>query len=279
MNSRSLIATGLVCAAAQALSVTLAKAGPLDPPAGPIAPTHKTLTEVEPRIAVSADNTPGDADSVFKISQSGSYYLLGDVVGERLKHGIEITAPNVTLDLNGFTLQGVVGSFSGVVVNAPTQSVRIFNGAARDWGLDGLTLSNADRAEVRNVTAAGNGLAGIRVGDGAVVENCLAKDNAAEGLVAGSGSTITRCTASFNSGDGFAAGQHCVLTGCTAFGNLSNGFNVSDYASIERCAANSNTDLGVLTGVGSTVLGSTASANGAGGVKTGDSSTVKDNSA
>ncbi|RMD64345.1 MAG: hypothetical protein D6824_04110, partial [Planctomycetota bacterium] len=114
MNGRwSMAAVVAATTGAQAL------AGPLNPPAGPIAPTHKTLTEVEPRIAVSADNTPGDADSVFKITQSGSYYLLGDVVGERLKFGIEITAPNVTLDLNGFTLQGVVGSFSGVVVNAP----------------------------------------------------------------------------------------------------------------------------------------------------------------
>ena len=44
-------------------------AGPLDPPAGPITATYKTLAEVEPRTAINATHTPGDADSIFKITQ------------------------------------------------------------------------------------------------------------------------------------------------------------------------------------------------------------------
>ena len=51
----------------------LALAGPLNPPAGPVTSTYKTLTEVEPRIAINLTNTPGDANSVFKITQRGSY--------------------------------------------------------------------------------------------------------------------------------------------------------------------------------------------------------------
>src|SRR6185295_5336210 len=39
--------------------------GPLDPPAGPVAPTGKTLTEVQPRTAVNAANTPGTPTAVF----------------------------------------------------------------------------------------------------------------------------------------------------------------------------------------------------------------------
>ena len=34
-------------------------AGPTTPPSGPIAPTHKTLTEIEPRTSVQS--LPGDA--------------------------------------------------------------------------------------------------------------------------------------------------------------------------------------------------------------------------
>src|SRR5690606_18106937 len=87
-----------------------AVAGPLNPPAGPVAPTHKTLTEVEPRTPINAANTPGDADSVYRIFQPGSYYLTGNIVGQAGKRGIEIASSNVTLDLNGFALQGVPGS-------------------------------------------------------------------------------------------------------------------------------------------------------------------------
>ena len=47
--------------------------GSLTPPAGPVAPTPGP----EPRIAINATNTPGDADSVYRIAQPGSYYLTG----------------------------------------------------------------------------------------------------------------------------------------------------------------------------------------------------------
>ena len=55
----------------------------------------------EPRIAINTASTPGDADSVFRITQPGSYYLTGNTSGVAAKHGIEIDASDVTLDLMG----------------------------------------------------------------------------------------------------------------------------------------------------------------------------------
>src|SRR5687767_12820054 len=81
-------------------------AGPLDPPSGPITSTHKTLTQVEPRTPISTATTPGDADSTFRITQPGSYYLTGNITGEASKKGIELIlagGSQVTIDLNGFT--------------------------------------------------------------------------------------------------------------------------------------------------------------------------------
>ncbi|HVZ93498.1 MAG TPA: hypothetical protein VG797_03210 [Phycisphaerales bacterium] len=83
-----------------ALSVVLACtgplfAGPLTPPAGPVAPT----TGPEPRVAINAANTPGDADatpSMFKITQPGSYYLTGNITGTSGKAGIEVASSDVT---------------------------------------------------------------------------------------------------------------------------------------------------------------------------------------
>lgn len=56
-------------------------AGPIVPPAGPVSSSYKTLTQIEPRTIINAANTPGDADSTFRIAQSGSYYLTGNVTG------------------------------------------------------------------------------------------------------------------------------------------------------------------------------------------------------
>lgn len=56
-NAPRLIAavTALACAASIAL------AGPITPPPGPVTSAHKTLTEVEPRIAINATSAPGAA--------------------------------------------------------------------------------------------------------------------------------------------------------------------------------------------------------------------------
>ena len=47
------------------------------PPAGPVASTPGP----EPRTAVNAASTPGDADSLYRITQPGSYYLTENLAG------------------------------------------------------------------------------------------------------------------------------------------------------------------------------------------------------
>ncbi|MHC4976260.1 MAG: hypothetical protein ACYTF7_06600 [Planctomycetota bacterium] len=64
---------------AVALAITLmtglaSLGGPLTPPGAP-APTHKTLTEVEPRTAINATNTPAGVFGTYHITSPGSYYL------------------------------------------------------------------------------------------------------------------------------------------------------------------------------------------------------------
>src|SRR5262245_39743009 len=54
-----------------------ALAGPLDPPAGPVTGTYKTLQQVEPRIDVAT--LPGSETCAHIIWQPGSYYLSGNL--------------------------------------------------------------------------------------------------------------------------------------------------------------------------------------------------------
>src|SRR5436190_23335529 len=107
-------------------ALTFAIAGPVNPPAGPIAPTFKTLAEVEPRIAINATNTPGDASNLFKINQSGSYYLTGDIVVPTGKNGIRIAGVTATIDLNGFTISGAGNN--GILSEAVDGMLTVRNG-------------------------------------------------------------------------------------------------------------------------------------------------------
>ena len=90
-----------------ALTVSLAFGqGSLTPPGAP-APTMKTLQQVEPRVPIS---TAGAT-----ITQSGSYYLTCNLVGASGVNGINVNADNVTIDLNGFVLDGKSLGASGLL--------------------------------------------------------------------------------------------------------------------------------------------------------------------
>jgi len=133
---RRLAPIALILAGAAAISI----GGPLDPPAGPVTSTYKTLSEVQPRIAINAANTPGDAGNLFRITQPGSYYLTGNITGVAAKHGISINASNVTIDLMGFTVQGAAGAPSGIT----TTTTPLNNLCIRNGFVSGGTRRNLD---------------------------------------------------------------------------------------------------------------------------------------
>ena len=97
--------------------------GPLNPP-GPPAPTMKSLDELATKLdqantkldqtnasaekRVDVLTLPGSATASHIISQPGSYFLGGNIIGGG-KTAIEISASNVSLDLNGFVLDGAMG--------------------------------------------------------------------------------------------------------------------------------------------------------------------------
>jgi len=159
---------------------TLIAAGPLDPPTGPISSIYKTLTEVEPRIPLNATNTPGDSDSVFKITQPGSYYLVNNISVGSGKFGIEIASDRVTVDLNGYAITGVSGSFDGVsVVGANRSMITVRNGLIRSMGGDGVDLlasgnSTSSGHLVENLTVRSCD-AGIRIDSGIVRQSTVSE--------------------------------------------------------------------------------------------------------
>jgi parallel beta-helix repeat protein len=274
----------------------------------------KTLDQVEPRIPVNATTTPGDAASVFKITQPGSYYLTSNITGVSGKHGIYITTGNVTLDLRGFELVGVSGSLDGIHVDNLLASVNyaVRNGTVRNWGGYGLEVNAQGKHRISDIRALNNGLIGIHSANADVIDGCIAHGNggigiyAVSGLVSNSsansnGSTgiyayiVTDCNASGNTGDGITASQgavtHCmavvnggagivgefgtVITGCTTVANTGNGITLDNGSIATDCYARLNRAIGISAAIGSRIGGCTAQKNDGAGISTGDSCAIE----
>ena len=258
-----------------ALGSYFAGAGDLNPPVGPVAPTHKTLTEVEPRIAINATNTPGDADSLFKITQRGSYYLAGNISGVSGKRGIEISASGVTVDLNGFDLSGIpgMGMFEGVSTSVDNlKNITIRNGSVRGWGATGVDLLafSATNSAIIDLRVSGNAGEGISAGDYCMITGCSASFNTGHGILSFSASMIGSCTATFNSGNGIETIGDSTVCECAVVGNTMNGISTSDGCVISNCSASQNSASGILAGTGSTISHCATSINVLDGITVSD---------
>lgn len=267
MKPHALLVLALATIGATA-TTTLLVAGPLSPPAGPPASTYKTLSEVEPRIAVSQTTTPGDADSVFRIAQPGSYYLTANLAGVAAKHGIEIDADGVTLDLKGFELVGAAGTLDGVRVTPGRRGVTVRDGTIRAWrgaGLSAVGGPNADGCLYQDLRVIGNGTDensyALDVGGASTVVNCTAVFNLGTGIRGNNGTIILGCVASGNGGDGIICGAGTVRD-CLARGNAFDGIRVGTSSVVSGCSATANVGAGIAIHSGSIARDNSSGFNG-----------------
>ena len=261
MKHATLLSAGtpLLVAAAAVFAV-----GDLNPPAGSVTATGKRLTELEPRIAISATNTPGDGISLFRITQPGSYYLTGNVTGEPAKHGITVLATGVTIDLNGFDLAGVAGSFSGITTSGVQRNLTVRNGTVRGWGQTGVNLSNsASGLLVQGIRAQGNGLDGIAVVYQAVIADCVSTLNGRDGITGFEDVVFKDCVASLNTTRGFSVTNHGHFSDCVSEENGTDGFGIGNGSRIVDCIANTNTGDGIEGGTDNYLSANTLDGNGA----------------
>jgi hypothetical protein len=269
------IATHAAVAVALAATATTLFAGPLTPPAGPVAPTPGP----EPRIAINATNTPGDFNSIFRITQPGSYYLTGNINGVTGKHGIEIAASGVTIDLNGFDLVGLpaLGTFDGITAGiANLKNITIRNGSVRDWGDDGVDLRGfvATIATLSDLRVSGNTGDGFAVHDETSFTNCIAISNGANGFLINESSIIRDCVATRNTGSGFQTESGCSISASIANQNVADGFNLGIGNTITSCSAYLNGGDGIQTSTNAVVSACTVYSNTLNGISTSNGSNI-----
>ena len=213
-----------------------AHAGDLAPNGAP-APTMKTLLEVEPRRPVNQTTAPGDADSVFRITVPGSYYLTGSFFVTAGKRGVEIATSDVTLDLNGYAIRPFgAGSLEGVQGASGARNIVVRNGSILGMDSHGVDLRLVEGGAVSDLVVQNCDGDGVRSGFAFVITGCSADGNGGVGFRGANTSVIRDCTARSNGADGFNGiftADNCLADGNAGFGFLGSGA----YA---NCLANLN---------------------------------------
>lgn len=237
----------------------VALAGPITPPPGPVASTHKTLTEVEPRVAINAVSTPGDAGSVYRISQAGSYYLTGNLALTDGRSGIVIGVSGAVVDLNGFTISGGTSGAAGVkdlaggsvvrngsVLSTPAGGIIVGAGSlVEDVSVAASSIANAitigERSIVRRATITGG--TAVRADRRCVIED-VTGTNVNNGVSAfGMDGVVVRSSrfSAFTIGAGVDAGAGVVVEDCT-FDGMVTGVNGGSSSRVVRTETNSCTN-------------------------------------
>ncbi|MGH9722640.1 MAG: hypothetical protein ACRD8O_20720 [Bryobacteraceae bacterium] len=150
---------------------------------------------------------------------------------------IQITADDVTLDLNGFSIIG-----PNVCTPNPTRCTFSGGGGIGIMAVGPVGVASPANVRVRNGTVRGMGGHGIRtMGDGTVVERVNSVSNGGPGIVVGEG-TVIDSVANLNASGAAIVGLH--VRGCVAANNI----------------------VGIFVRPGGVAMGNTAIANGAGGI-------------
>jgi hypothetical protein len=194
--------------------------------------------------ALAGNVTPGDAPGFpVTISQAGSYRLSGNLtVPDANTTAIQVTADNVTIDLNGFSIIGPVVCTGSPFVTSCSASF-----GASGSGVDGgghLSIT------VMNGSVRGMGNYGIYLdGAGSSVEKVHADSNAFVGIHARG--TVSGNTATRNGVLGIDATG--TVSGNTATGHVSQGINVNCPSSVVGNTTSGNGVAGITnSGVGCT---------------------------
>lgn len=237
--------------------------GTLTPPGAP-APTMKSLDQVEARTPI--------ASAPFTISAPGSYYLTANLTVAS-GNAITISADDVTLDLNGFTISSTAPSSSGTGVNLTStrRNVRIRNGFIRGGTtFSGGTFTTAGFSDgvANNSTTSSNlvveNLHVAGVADTAIQLGSAAAQNLGQAI---------HCSSTVSGGRGIVAGrvQGCRVDTAGGVGILgaivldSNGESVGTNSNFHGIEASQIVDrcVGVgLNGRGIACGGSVASSTG-----------------
>ena len=151
------------------------------------------VIEINQAKALAGSVTTGDfVNFPVSLTQPGSYRLTSDLSVPSAFDGIQITADNVSLDLNGFNVIGGGGSAADGISLVGQKNIEIKNGTIRGFSRHGVFANAvAQLIWVIGVRSVGNGFSGFELeGVGHLVDGCTAASNGTLGIFVGDGSLV-----------------------------------------------------------------------------------------
>lgn len=228
------------------------------------------VTLIDQSRALAGGVTPGDLPGFpITLSRAGSYRLAGNLtVSDANTTAIEVTAGNVTVDLNGFEVRGPVSCLFPPTSCSPLGTGKGVNGATRvtNGSVTGMGSVGVNAGTVTDVFASQNGDSGVQCH---VCARIHSHRNFGQGIVSSDpGSTVVNSVASQNGLTGiYSVGS---IASSTAFQNggrngpLNEGFRVIN-GSITGSTATNNTGVGIYAS-NSNVSGNSITYNAVGGL-------------
>ena len=228
------IITGAIPALAQ---------GPLTPP-GPPAPTMKTLNQVEPRTPIAQSDIP------LTIANAGSYVLTENLI-ETVGSAIQVDADDVTINLNGFVIDGQDTGLVGVEVLGARQGISIRDGTIRGFAA-GVDAFDAQNVRCIRLNLFGR-IAGIGAGAHALVLECMIRSSPGNGVIVGSNSVVKDCLVTAGFAGIAVSGGRARIEGCTVAFALS-GIDAGIDSDIQGNLCVSNTVNGISADKGNRIV-------------------------
>lgn len=224
--------------------------------------------------------------------QPASYRLTSSLFNEDPDtSGIEIRDDHVSLDLNGFSINGPAtcsgrpltctntGAGSGITTDVARVGINVRSGIIRGSGSAGLSLGA--EAHVEDVLAVSNGAIGILVGGSSVVQKSRAVRNGSTGIEVGAFSVVSEDVASENAGWGISGSGGSSILSCTSNRNGGVGIAGTLGMTIRNNSVTENGADGIFVEfvfeAASAITGNSIANNGGDGVQAGSGATVLDN--
>lgn len=165
-------------------------------PAGAVTITADGVVLITQADALAGGVTPGDtAGFPVTLSVAGSYRLASNIVPGAGQEGLSVTGPEVTIDFNGFRINGGGQARSAIVANA--RGLTLKNGSIRGFVFQGIVNDQAETT-IENMRISASSTTAVEDRGG-----------------------FLRITNShiLNSGVGIVCQQHCYVAGNTVSGH------------------------------------------------------------
>ncbi len=215
--------------------------------------------------------TPGDAPGYpVTLSRSGRYVLTGDLeLPSAGTTGIEILAEAVTVDLNDFSIRGVVTCTSAVppvctpsgigVGIRSTQAYTVVRGG-RVLGMGNDCIRLGASARVERVVVARCGDDGIDAGLFAAVRDVQSVSVVGDGISVGGSSRVLDSQAYSSGAFGIHTGTHALVATSQLAGNGQGGLSISEGVVRENSIVG-NAGSGVVVDGAASVVGNLVTRN------------------